>query len=205
MLDRNLLWVREPGSRGSQGWRRRRPLGEPRVWGLGHQPPTRAALGPLAPRLHPGRLREGLTWFLVVLPEAGPPGVAPWPCCSVSAQQGAWGILVSDSGVCGVLAGSPAVWASWAAGSISQSGRARPSRVMKATLSGPAQAGEGACWGWASSYSPGLSPPSGPPWPLSRLQAPAHSASPPPAGAGTGHTGERVLEGGSGGENREDG
>ena len=73
MLDRNLRWVREPGSRGSQGWRRRRPLGEPRVWGLGHQPPTRAALGPLAPRLHPGRLREGLTWSLVVLPEAGSP------------------------------------------------------------------------------------------------------------------------------------
>ena len=43
------------------------------MWGLGHQPPTRAALGPLAPRLHPGRLREGLTWSLVVLPEAGSP------------------------------------------------------------------------------------------------------------------------------------
>lgn len=32
------LWAREPGSWGSQGWVGRRPLGEPKVWGLGHLP-----------------------------------------------------------------------------------------------------------------------------------------------------------------------
>ena len=131
MLDRNLLWVREPGSWGSQGWSRRRPLEEPRVRGLGHL--ARPELPPCSPSASWGA--EGGADLL-------PPGVAPWPYCSVSAQQGAWGILVSDSGVCGVLAGCPAVWASWAASSISQGGRARPSCVMKATLSGPAQAGE---------------------------------------------------------------
>lgn len=39
---RNVRWVREPGSG-------ERPLGEPRVWGLGHLPPSGAALGPLHP------------------------------------------------------------------------------------------------------------------------------------------------------------
>lgn len=93
-----------------------------------------------SPHLHLKQRKEGLTCSLAVLP-AGPPGAALWPCRSVSAQQGVWGILVSDSGVCGVLAGSPAVWASWEAASFSQGVRARPPPVMKATLSGPGWGG----------------------------------------------------------------
>lgn len=41
------------------------------------------------------------------------------------------------------LAESPAVWASWVAGRTVQN----RTSVTKATLSGPVQAGEGACWG----------------------------------------------------------
>lgn len=104
---------------------------------------NRSCLESPSPHLHLKWWKEELTCSLacsLALP-AGPPGAARWPCCSVSAQQGAWGILVSDSGVCGVLAGSPAVWASWEAASFSQGGRARPPPVMKATLSGPGWGG----------------------------------------------------------------
>ena len=38
MLDRNLPWVREPGSLGLTGVGGEEVLGEPRVWGLGHLP-----------------------------------------------------------------------------------------------------------------------------------------------------------------------
>lgn len=109
------------------------------------------------------------------------PGAAPWPGCAVRAQRGAWGILVSDSGVCGVLAASPAVWASWAAASCSQGGRARPPPVMKATLSGSAQPGEGARWGAGGLKLQLWPPPSqGSPWPLP--PAPAHVAPLLPSG-----------------------
>lgn len=114
--------------------------------GVGAWPPApvRAALSPLHPIFI--LLAEGGADWFPGCPASRTPGgggAAPWPCCAVRAQQGAWGILVSDPGVCGVLAGSPAVWASWAAASFSQGGRARPP-PMKATLSGSAQPGEGA-------------------------------------------------------------
>lgn len=167
--------------------------------GLGHLPQPELPWVPLHPCLHLRWLREGLTYSLAILP------AGPRRCCSVNAQQGAWGILVSDLGVCGVLAGSPAVWASWAAGSFSQGSRARPSRVMKATLSGPAQAGEGARWGTG-----------GPQVTAQGLTLPVAHSGPCPCpehiqpllsllGLEMGHTGARILEGRSGGESTENG
>lgn len=155
-----------------------------------------------SPHLHLRWLREGLTWSLAVLP-AGPPGSVLWPCHSVRAQQGAWGILVS--GVCGVLAGSPAVWASWAAASFSQGGRARPARVMKATLSSPAQAGEGARGGSGGPQvtAQGLTLP-GVHLALVPSPRPFHSLF-SLYGLRMGHTEERILERGSGAERRETG
>lgn len=51
---------------------------------------------------------EGGPDLLPGCPASRAPGegsVALLHCCSVRAQRGTWGILVSDSGVCGVLAG----------------------------------------------------------------------------------------------------
>lgn len=156
---------------------------------------TTAALSPLVPCLYLGTLKEEACHTLAVLPAASTLGTVLWPLCSVSAQ-GARRVLVSGSGICGVLAASSAVWASWVAGRTVQD----RTSVTKATLSGPAQTGEGACWDTgASNYSPGLSLPGNSPWTLRPVLS-TRCSPPLPLGGEQVRQGRGVLEGDIGGE-----
>lgn len=112
---------------------------------------------------------------------------------------------VGDSGlcVCGVLAGSPAVWASWAAGFFLPRRQSQASSSYESHIVWPSSGWGGGSLGlWvggALSYSLEFTPPGGPPSlstssPLGSLLA-----------LGMGHTGESSLQGGSGGESGENG
>lgn len=203
-----MLWVREPGSWGSQGCRGRRPLGKPRVWGLGHPPPlTRAALGPLAPRFASWEAEGGADLSFCLQGTLPPPtrgSTGAWLFCQLEAGS------VGDSGL-----GFRRLWGfGWVSCGLGFLGsRLNLQRRQSQAFSCYESHIVWPCPGWgggllagASSYSPGLSPlPVAHPGPCpgSRLQHIQPLL--PSAGAGTGHTGERVLEGGSGGGNREDG
>lgn len=119
-----------------------------------------------------------------------------------SAQQGVWGILVSASGVCGVLAGSPAVWASWAAGLILPRRQSQASSSYESHIVWPSPGwGGGSLGPWrvgggASSYGLGLYPSR---WPTLSQQVKSLFSL---LGLRMGHSRQQFLQGGSGGENR---
>lgn len=153
--------------------------------GVGAWPPaaTRAAppLSPAAPRLRPGRLREGLTCSLAVLPTGPQRGSAvALLFCQHSAGS------VGDSGL-----GFRRLWGfGWVSCGLGFLGSRlilpkRQSQTFSCYEShivwpspgwGGGSLGWG--WGWASSYSSGLNPPSGPPWPWSQAPSTSSPSSP---------------------------
>lgn len=162
--------------------------------------PARATLSPLAPRLHLGWLREGGNLLRGCPASRAPRGSA---LALLFCQPSAGSVGDSGLGVCGVLAGSPAVWASWAAGFFLPRWQSQASSSYESHIVWPSSGWGGGSLGlWvggALSYSLEFTPPGGPPSlstssPLGSLLA-----------LGMGHTGESSLQGGGGGESRENG